>query len=227
MALSSLELIQRCEERGLLTKEAAQEVEAIRKDLIKEAVRGSLWGKSKHVVEEGAKKAKKKGFFDKLFGGPELTPPKGKKSGWGDAASNIAKLMALGGLTAGATSGLNFAVGAVKDKRQRKLIQDSFGQIYNEEPGLHTADPEKVQRTFGLIARYAPSMAADPVVAAATTHAFIQRPVGTIMEDVKRLAEVEATITSSKKPTEVFKPDKMVLTVTKAVSGYGGGDDDE
>lgn len=223
MTLSSLEMIERCEQRGFLSKEAAAEIRTVRKELIKQAVKKGfldLFQKAKAMPEP----VKAKGWFEKLRE-PAMHPDKGQKKVWGDVTSNLAKMLGLAGLTAGAAGGLNLGVHRMAQGRQRQMIEDSYKKIYDEEPGLHTIDPEKVRRHFGVIARYAPSIAADPVVASSMVHSLAQRAGGEIQKDVKMLSDLEGQIRKSREMTPVVKPEKAVGWAAKGI-GLGGGDDD-
>ena len=230
MALSSLQLIEQCEQRGLLSKEAADDARRLRETFVKEAARRGVRDILENMFQRGsaqAAPAPAKGWFDKLVS-PSIHPERGGSRQWSDVTSNLAKMLGLAGLTAGAAGGLNMAAHSIGQGRQRAMIERSYESLYDEEPGLHTIDPDKVRRTFGLVARYAPSLAADPTVAASTVHTFVQRGGGDIMKDVRALSELEAQIRKAREMTPVVKPEKAIGWAAKGIGmgGGGGGDDD-
>jgi len=202
MSKSSLQLIAECQRRGLITKEAAADLLRSREQIIKQAMRKQAGGlfdvlrKAKPVV------APKMGLMDKLKVGG-MTGGKAGRDGaaastaqWNDVAANLGKMMALAGLTAGASAGIGGIMRHSKDKKLRKEIDSSYGKMFDEHPGLkdiEEEDPGRVRRHFGVLARYAPSLAADPTVAGTWVQSTAQ--VGQINHgDIKNLAETQSRI---------------------------------
>lgn len=188
--MTSLELLVECQRRGYLTKEAAAEVLEARERLIKKAMRSAV----KSLFRRASKEAppKNPSFFQKLkSGGPTAKP--GGETGWSDVTSNLAKMMALAGMTAGATAGVGGLVRHSKDRQLEKEIAASYKGMFKEYPKLNEMDRAKVQRHFGVLSRYAPSMAADPTVAGSwvqSTTMMGQVNTG----DIKNLAETQRQI---------------------------------
>lgn len=196
MALSSLELLIACQQQGLLSKEAAAAVVRVRQRMIKEAM-------SKYAINlfklrkvpstvESAKATKAGGFFSKLRTGG-VTGAK-ESAGWSDVTANLAKMMTLAGMTAGATAGLGALMHHSQDKRLDAEVQNSYKTIMQENPNL--ARPEvrdDVRKYFGVIARFAPSIAAEP--AAAAPIVTMMATQGAVeMATIKTLAETQARI---------------------------------
>ena len=144
----------------------------------------------------------KQSFKDKLMvggltgGGPGRDGAPAHSAGWGDVAANLGKMMALAGMTAGATAGIGGLMRHSKDKKLRKDIDLSYKKMFIEHPGLKDVeehDPGRVRRHFGVLARYAPSLAADPTVAGTWVQATAQ--IGQINTgDIKNLAETQSRI---------------------------------
>jgi len=204
MAKSSLHLIAECQRRGLISKEAAAKLLSEREELLKHAMRGAakrMFGAlrgAKNPAAEAAAKAPSTGkrLRDKMSVGG-LTGHRGEGAAqWNDVAANLGKMMALAGLTAGATAGIGGVMRHSKDKKLRGEIDKSYNKMFKEHPGLKDIeehDPGRVRRHFGVLARYAPSLAADPTVAGTWVQATSQ--VGQINTgDIKNLAETQSRI---------------------------------
>lgn len=205
MAKSSLNLIAECQRRGLISKEAAAQLLSEREELLKYAMRGAAkrmfgalrGGKSPAMEAAAAAPAVGKNLRDKLSVGGLTGVGKGEGAAqWKDVAANLGKMMALAGLTAGATAGIGGVMRHSKDKKLRKEIDRSYGKMFDEHPSLKDIeehDPGRVRRHFGVLARYAPSLAADPTVAGTWVQATSQ--VGQINTgDIKNLAETQSRI---------------------------------
>lgn len=177
--MSSLRLVIECHQRGLLTKEAAESVLERRNALIRTAMRkvaGDLVSAIRNLEVEETTKEAAGGFLGAARGGGGGFLSKLKSGGisrggsWGDVTSNLAKMMALAGLTAGATSGVSALMHHSRDKKLRGRVQDSYKQMFTEFPELNEMkeSPEgsrMIERNFGILAEVAPSLAAIPAVA--------------------------------------------------------------
>lgn len=206
MATSSLRLIAKCQQQGLLSKEAAAEVLEAREELIKEAMRKHAGNMFSALLRRSGRRAgpplpppPKTGILDKLKTGgrtPGSTRPDTPDTGWSDVIANLGKMMAVAGLAAGATSGVGHAIRHSKDKKLKAEVQKSYHQMFKEHPGLRDVEehePGRVRRHFGVLARYAPSLAADPVIAGQWVQATAT--TGQINTgDVKNLAETQRRI---------------------------------
>lgn len=207
MAKSSLQLIAECQQRGLISKEAAAELLSEREELLKQAMKGAakkMFGALRSAKSPAAEAAEAaaaapavgKRMRDKMSVGGLTGVGKGGVAQWNDVAANLGKMMALAGLTAGATAGIGGVMRHSKDKKLRKEIDRSYNKMFIEHPRLkdiEEQDPGRVRRHFGVLARYAPSLAADPTVAGTWIHATAQ--VGQINTgDIKNLAETQSRI---------------------------------
>jgi hypothetical protein len=232
MAKSSLHLIAECQQRGLISKEAAAKILSDREQLLKQAMRGAakrLFGAmrgGKHPAHEAAEAlpAVGKRMRDKMsIGG--LTGVGGKsesRAQWSDVAANLGKMMALAGLTAGATAGIGGVIRHSKDKKLRGEIDKSYNKMFVEHPGLKDIeehDPGRVRRHFGVLARYAPSLAADPTVAGTWVQATSQ--VGQINTgDIKNLAETQSRIDDAREDRGKISIAPMKISdFSKAITG--------
>ena len=129
-------------------------------------------------------------FLDKLKGGG-FTP--GKEHGWSDVGSNLLKMLGIAGLTAGATAGVDAVSKYRKDRSLGGEIELSRKQMYEEQPRLKELPPEVVNKNFDMLRRYAPSLAANPLVAgsfvmASATQTYIDPAT------IKSLAETQHKI---------------------------------
>lgn len=211
MSKSSLELIAECQQRGFLSKEAAADVLEKREKIIKQAMFGRARKLIGSVKSQDAP-AKAGGLLSKLRVGGQ-TGRVGKDgqatagAGWSDVAANLGKMMALAGLTAGATTGAGALIRHSKDKKLRGEIDRSYKTMFKEHPGLNDIeehDPGRVRRHFGVLARYAPSLAADPTVAGTWVQATSQ--VGQINTgDIKNLAETQSRIDDAREERGAMK----------------------
>ena len=233
MTRTSLQLIGSCCQRGLLSKEAATEVLETRDRLIKQAMAkhaSRLFGILRKTTAPATTNKAKKSIFDKFRGSGGLTPPKkgGKdatpdQAQWSDVASNLGKMMALAGLTAGATAGASGIMKSRKDKSLRKDIDASYKRMFIEHPDLKDVeehDPGRVRRHFGVLARYAPSLAADPTVAGTWVQATSK--MGQInTSDIKNLAETQNRIDDAQEDRGRIKlsPLQVGTFATKAMMG--------
>jgi hypothetical protein len=214
MAKSSLQLIAECQKRGLLSKEAAASLLEQRERLIKEAMKkqAGLFFKSLRAAPSPDKAKVAKGFWEKLKIGGRTPARMGKEgpeavAGWSDVAANLGKMMALAGLTAGATAGIGGLMRHSKDKKLKSEIDSSYGKMFDEHPRLKEIeenDPGRVRRHFGVLARYAPSLAADPTVAGSWVASTAQ--LGQINTgDIKNLAETQRRIDEAREDHGVMR----------------------
>lgn len=193
--MTSLELLAECQRQGYLSKEAAAEVLEIRERLIKRAMRGAALKWLRGVRRTPPPPAKAPGFIEKMRHGGQTLGSRQPTAdvGWSDVAANLAKMMALAGMTAGATAGIGGLIRHSQDKKLKKEIESSYGKMFTEYPKLKEMDRGRVQRHFGVLARYAPSMAADPTVAGSWVQSTTQ--MGQVNTgDIKNLAETQRRI---------------------------------
>lgn len=231
MTKTSLQLIGSCHQRGLLSKEAAVELLGTRDRMIKQAMAkyaGRLFGILRKSTPIATTNKAKVSIFDKLkMGG--LTPTKGKKDDipgqvqWSDVASNLAKMMALAGLTAGATAGVSGIMKHRKDKSLRADIDASYKKMLSGNQDLKDVeehDPGRVRRHFGVLARYAPSLAADPTVAGTWVQNTSRAGIISV-SDIKNLAETQNRIDDAREDRGRIKlsPLQVGTFATKAMMG--------
>jgi len=217
--MTSLELVRELYRRGTLTKEAGVALLKKRESIIKQAMSRestllfrnlfsmskeaglgegfrSLMGKGKEVAQK-AEGLSGPGFFSKLrIGG--ATPAGGDKpmSHWGDVGANLLKMIGIATLSAGATAGVSSLLKAKTDRELRKDIEQSYSKMFTEYPRLNEIEeshPGKVRAHFGVLAKFAPSLAADPMVAGS----FVQTAATQTVIDpatIKNLSETQRRI---------------------------------
>lgn len=204
---TSAELLHACLANGLLSKQAADEVAAVRQRLIRQALQKEamgFFGRFRGGAGEVAKKVVQPPltFLEKLRTGgvtgvKEVAEGANRISpGWSDVGLNLAKMLALSAMTAGATAGVQGLMRHSRDKQVDNDIQSSYSQLYDMHPKLKEVEETKpglVARHFGVLARYAPTLAADPLVAGTwlTTSTSSQNIAP---GEVKQLAEAQTRI---------------------------------
>lgn len=237
--MTSLELVRSLHQGGQLTKEAAIGILRTREQIIKQAKATAandfvlsilMLDKSAgmlDMVSRGGRAARGaiSGLASKLTSGG-LTPPKpnATPTGWSDVGSNLLKMTGIAGLLAGATAGGEAYLRHRKDKRLQGDIEQSYKAMFDEQPRLTESDQSKVRTYFGVLAKYAPSLAADPTVAAS----FVGHAVEMGMIDppaVKNLAETQRRIDEMHEGRSPFSDhfDRSLTLAHKAMGAAGGG----
>jgi len=205
--MNSLELTRRLYQNGTVTKEAALELLRAREQLFKQALAAEaqkLWGNLASLSKEagwlgrGAAATAKAGFFDKLRRGG-LTPG-ADAAKWSDVGANLLKMLGIAGLSAGATAGAGALLRHRRDRSLRADIDRSYQDLLEEyKAELKQMPPEERERVpthFGVLARFAPSLAADPTVAGSfvidsATMGIIQpKTIQTLAETQRRIDEM-------------------------------------
>lgn len=188
---ASLVALQSLERRGLLTKEASARIRAKREALIKEAISLPFGKKPKPMSLIGKLMHKEK-------------PP--AADGFGHGLAQLAKLVGVGAGIAAGGAGVGAAARGLANMGQDRRVKKSREQVLES---LKATDPNpaahKVHETiFNVIAEYAPSLAANPVVAHSMVSALapggVDRagvPKGIDSNMVKSLIAAQATINES------------------------------
>jgi hypothetical protein len=200
--MNSLELARRLYQEGTLTKEAALDVLRAREQLIKQALAAEaqkLWanlGMNKQAgwLGRGAAAAAKSGFFDKLRHGG-LTP-RPDAANWSDVGANLLKMLGIAGLSAGVTAGASALLRHRQDRALKGDIERSYQQMFDEYEDLKRLPQDQVQKHFDVLARFAPSLAANPTVAGSfvtetTTRSLLDpKTIQTLAETQRRIDEM-------------------------------------
>lgn len=220
--MDSLRLAAKCYSKGLMSKEATAEVLAIRERLIKEAIARKVstgfFGKARRGTE-GFMADLKQG----LLSGGQTRMREGKTDvglGWGHAVGNLIKLLAGGAALGAGAAGVSGLAMHRKDKKLKGQIEQSFGKMIEEYPRLQEADRGKVSRHFGVLARYAPSLAADPMVAGS----WVKQTVGMGHIDpdmIKRLSDTQTSIDRAHEERSVIKPGQFGKGIQLAQTAMG------
>lgn len=228
MSKTSLQLIAAFQKKGLLTKEAASDLLACRDIIIKEAMKKQAISLFKGLREAPAPTKKALSFIEKLKIGGRTPARMGKKGpeelpGWSDVAANLGKMMALAGLTAGASAGIGGLIRHGKDRKLRGEIDRSYNQMFNVHPGLQDLKSEgkgeEIRRNFGVLARYAPSLAADPTIAGSWVNSKLQLGGHIDPTDIKNLAETQRRIDETREDHGIMRsmPMQAHQLATKAM----------
>jgi hypothetical protein len=204
--MNSLELTRRLYQEGTITKEAALDLLRVREKLIKQALAAEarqLWANLTSLMKEagwlgrGAAAAAKSGLFDKLRRGG-LTPG-ADAAKWSDVGANLLKMLGIAGLSASATAGAGALFRHRRDRALQTDIESSYQQMFDEYKELKALPPDQLERVrthFGVLARFAPSLAADPTVAGSfvkdtATMGIIQpKTIQTLAETQRRIDEM-------------------------------------
>lgn len=175
----SLKMLVDCQRSGLLSKKASEQIYREREKLLMESMiksaagffdSGGLMGAAKRVMHGNPQQ--KPGFLRSLLQGG-LSTSKNPDTAWSDVASNMGKLLAVAGLTAGTLTGAGLAADAVRGKIRRDDMNESFEKVLMA-PSIQDAiqrgegvSKDSVRRDFDIIATFAPSLAKSPDVATA------------------------------------------------------------
>jgi len=162
--MNSIELAKTLHKKGYLSKEAAVRVLRERDKLVKEALYNEAYA--------FFKVAGFRDFFKNLShaGKNPLPVAKGvtpKPPGWSDVGSNLTKILALAGLTSASAAGIEALQDRHSGKKLQKEIERSYSRLTKEQPRIAEMDQDKVRGNFDVLARFAPSLAANATVAAA------------------------------------------------------------
>lgn len=236
MSVSSLELIDRLEKRGSLSKQAADSLRAKR-----ELVLANTIAELAHGTHE-----KRAGFFDLLSkaktpamtGGAAAAGAAGTPivaagpQTWSDALSNVAKILAIAGLASG---GAAAARGIGNHMRGRALEQDIEGawpEVQTRVKRLNEAsadgqgtgaDEESVRDAFMQLVRLAPNIAAIPSVAAPIVRDTVMYPTGVKHDDrVRRWMDLQRGMDEMRERNSAFDPNDVNLGVNVATKALGG-----
>jgi hypothetical protein len=234
MPKSSIELIRDLTERGIFSKEAAVRALKLRESMIKQALKkeaAGLFSKLRRGFTSAAAPKPSEGIFDRFRHGGFTPKPEGATApAWGDVGSNITKMLALAGLTAGATAGISGLSRMSADKHLKDDAANSYKQMFEEYPKLKilAQAPEgahKVRQNFEVLYRYAPSLAADPMVAGSFVQA--QTQMGIVEPaTVQRLAETQRRIDEMHEGRSPFGQshlDRGLTLATRAMAPFGAG----
>jgi hypothetical protein len=142
---------------------------------------------------------------------------------WMDAAANLAKLTALGTGLGAAQAGVTGAIQSIRDWREenalRRDIAGSYQQMFAEEPMLGSMDPDKVQKNFDILARYAPSLATNPIVASNWVKQTAGRGGFLDPDAIKRLAEAERAAGGEPARKDLFDEFQAGLSLARMAMG--------
>lgn len=208
--MNSLQLAVECHKKGLLTKEALDEVLLARERLIREAMQkeaGTLFSAVRGM------KPKANGFLSGVMRGLKNEKRYVAKPGkemmeapkeWPEVIGSLGRLAAAASLATGLVAGGSKIMRHREEKGLQKDIENSYRDMFKEYPKLEDLDRHKVQRHFGVLARYAPSLAANPTVAGSWVQSTAQ--MGYVEPaSIKNLAETQAEIDQQSQRGKLFQ----------------------
>lgn len=159
------------------------------------------------------------------IGGQPIEGARRPPMSWTDMVGNLAKLTILGTGVGAAQSGVIKAIEQMSANKEQAItkreLAESFDQMFEEQPALKTSDPERVQRHFDVLAKYAPSLAKDPTIASN----WVKQTVDMRFIDadsINRLASTEKLIRQGSGARDLFDEAKEGLTLVR--TALGGSD---
>ena len=139
--MSSIAIIQQLVDKGMITKTAAEELQGLRHDLIKTVL-------EQETIE--------------LF---RLDPAMNKEASFRDVLKDrLLPVLGLAGLIAVGTAAAKTGVNALSDFQTKRELGKSYKGVFEEYPELEK-DRENASKFFTMMAKYAPSIATNPIVA--------------------------------------------------------------
>jgi hypothetical protein len=214
--MDSIKLAARCYNKGLISEDGFKDVLRVREHLIKQAIARSIASRWTGKARKAAKGSDGPGFISKLKesllggGSARIGKDKGGKDvvsqmGWEHVVGNLVRHLGVGAALTGGAAGTLGLISHHKDKKLKKRIEESYGKMVKEYPKLQEMDSGKVSRHFGVLARYAPSLAADPLVAGSWVQSTAQ--MGYIDTDaIKRLSDTQTAIDRAHEGRSLIQP---------------------
>ena len=123
----------------------------------------------------------------------EIVPDATSK--WSDVGANLTKILALAGLTTVGAGGVSALARIPQEKRLQREIENSY-KLMKREGRIGEMDKKTVRNHFEVLARYAPSLAANPTVASSFVTSSVSRglidpmTVRTLTEAQERIDKV-------------------------------------
>lgn len=223
--MDSIKLASLCYTKGFLSKKAMEEVLCVRERLIKEAIAMRI----ANPVLISAKKLKNLrtkpslyeipeipeeslGFLGKMkkslgLGSIEKAHRGGDSSGleWSQTIGNLVKLLGAGAALQAGAAGVGGIIRHSKDKKLEGQIKNSYTEMLKVHPKLQELNRSDVSRNFGVLARYAPSIAADPTVAGSwVVNATMSGHVDPMI--IKQLSETQNSIDRAHQERSLTQP---------------------
>lgn len=213
--MSSATVVDALEKRGYITAEARERLMQKRASIIFERVSAVTADqvKSAGILSRIGKKVT--GFGDAALGAANKGGPR-QPTGWPEWIADMARVMGVGaGLAAGgATVGAaGHAIGNIGvKKRIEKSRNEVLGMLAEKNPEIK----RQQGLVFDAVARYAPTLASDPLIATGIVHGIATgRGTGLAVPHVdanfaKSLAEAETRINESRSSSRFGKMHEKV-----------------
>lgn len=202
--MTSIAIIEQLHHQGKITKEAADKLLQTRHDLIKEALEDATM---------------------KLF---RLDPAMNKEASFMDVLKErLLPVLGLAGLVAAGSAAVKTGINAVSDARTKNELKDSYSGIFQEYPEL-SKDKANATKFFSMMAKYAPSIASNPIVAGT----WVKQMMNMNVVDAKNIKELIETqnsyedVKAMKSPLISFTQElPRSQTLFEAAMGDKGGGD--
>jgi len=159
--MNSLEVTRHLHQSGLISKEAALRILKKRSDLIKTAMvdmTNRYFGFDKYAFPFGGK-----GQGAAAASGAAGQTAKATRT-WMQPLKNIAPLLGLAGLITLGSTAAKVGLGALGDLKMREDLDKSYANVFQEFPELNESKGQ-ASKYFSMMSKYAPSLAANPIVA--------------------------------------------------------------
>jgi hypothetical protein len=180
-------------------------------------------------MRNAGKKAGGEGFMASMkkslgMGGLEKAQKAGKDPvqglQWSQTIGNLVKLLGAGAALQGGAAGVQGILRHRKDKKIKGDIESSFGKMMTEHPKLQEMDRGKVSRNFSVLARYAPSLAADPLVAGSWVSSAVL--TGHIDPSaIKQLSDTQTAIDRAHESRSLTQPGQFSKGISLAQGAMG------
>lgn len=168
--MNSVEVTRYLYKKGYITKEAALRILKTRNDLVKEA--------TEQVASEFFGFKKEAFSFPWGGGAPPAGPAPAAKNvlDFKGSAKNILPLLGLAGLVSLGTTGAKVGLESVSDSRLKGDVDESYKKMFVEYPELKD-EKAKATKFFNMMARFAPVLASNPIVAGTWVKGTMDRNV--------------------------------------------------
>jgi len=163
--VNAVEVTRKLYQDGILSKEAAVRVLKTHRRLVKEAtidLTDQIFGFNKYAGMFIGDEEKLKKLFQQSA--KEMASSGGKSVLFGKSVKNLLPILGVAGLAALGTGLAHATTSAIHDLGTKKALGKSRQNVFKEFPELKEEKP-KTNKYFDMIAKYAPALATNPIVA--------------------------------------------------------------
>ncbi len=168
--MNSVEITRYLYQKGYLTKDAALKILKTRKELLKEATES---------------------MANEMFGFSKVAQDRSSLPvSMGKSMANVLPLLGLAAMITAGTTAAKVGLGAISDARLKGQVGKSYSQMFQEYPELQE-DREKATKFFNMMARFAPVLASNPVVAGTWVKGTMDQNL-VAPQNIKQLIEAQS-----------------------------------